>query len=182
MDNQRFLVSGKDVKPSNSCQGTTYLNAVKWTGYRTGIRKYENWTEVDYYKELEKFTKKPIDVTTFSFHNQMFASLFKGYAAITAKPFSLANIRLHIQKKQSPVIFSIDVKDIFNPKSKEPMGHVVLGIGSDKNGITTHDPRGQYSSGYRNLDGNCAFFSNELLEHIGRKTVGIYCVDIKEKK
>jgi len=182
MDNERFLVSAKNVVPGNQCQGTTYLNAVKWTGYRTGIRKYENWTEVDYYNELGKYTKKPIDVTTFSFHNQMFAQLFKGVAAITVKPYNLANIKKHITEKQAPVIFSIDVKEIFNPTSKSPLGHVILAIGSCKNGVTTHDPRGKFSTGYRNLDGNCSFFDNDLLDRIARKTVGIYCVDIKEKK
>lgn len=175
MDNGRFLVAAKRVVPGNQCQGVSYLNLVKWTGYKFGITDFDNWNEKDYYDALSKFVKTKNQVTEYQFHNALYYDLFKGKAKIVPKPFSLGNIKNHIFKEKAPVIFSIDVREAFNPNSKEEMGHVIMAVGKSDNGVAAHDPRGNFFSKYKDLDGNCSFFPNETLERIARKNVGIYC-------
>jgi len=174
MNNKRFLIAAKKVVPGNQCQGTTYLNVVKWTGYKLGIKDFDDWDEENYYKSLSRFVKTKNHVTEYNFHNALYYDLFKGKAKIISKPFSLGNIKNHIFKEKAPVIFSIDVREAFNPNAKEEMGHVIMAVGKCDNGVSTHDPRGKFFSQYKDLDGNCSFFPNETLERIARKNVGIY--------
>lgn len=178
MNNARFLVATKNVVPGNQCQGVSYLNVVKWTGYKLGISKFDDWDEEDYYKSLSRFVKTKNQVTEYNFHNALYYDLFKGKAKIVPKPFSLGNIKSHIFKEKAPVILSIDVREAFNPHATEEMGHVIMAIGKCINGVSAHDPRGKFFSKYKDLDGNCSFFPNETLERIGRKNVGIYCPTI----
>ncbi|TGK45524.1 hypothetical protein [Leptospira bouyouniensis] len=178
MDNLRFVVAKKNVVPSNQCQGTTYLNLVKWTDYKLGIGKYTEWTEEKYYKELARFAKTKSHVTEYKYHNMLFEDLFSGKASIKSKKFTLENIKDHIEESKAPVIFSIDVREAFNPKAKAEMGHVIMAVGKCNNGISVHDPRGKFFTNYKDLDGNQVFFPNKTLDRIGRKSVGIYCVTI----
>lgn len=178
MDNAKFIVAKKNVVPANQCQGTTYLNAVKWTDYKLGVGKYLDWSEKDYYKELARFAKTPGHVTEYKYHNLLFDDLFKGKARIRSKKFTINNIKEHINESQAPVIFSIDVREAFNPKGKVEMGHVIMAVGKCNNGISAHDPRGKFFTKYSDLDGNQTFFPNSTIDRIGRKSVGIYCVTI----
>lgn len=182
MDNAKFVVAKKNVVPANQCQGTTYLNVVKWTDYKLGIRKYLDWTEEKYYKELARFAKSKSHVTEYKYHNLLFDDLFKGKAKIQSRKFTLLNIKNHINETNAPVIFSIDVREAFNPDSKVEMGHVIMAVGKCDNGISVHDPRGKFFSNYKDLDGNQTFFPDPTLNRIGRKSVGIYCVTILKEK
>ncbi|PJZ87429.1 MULTISPECIES: C39 family peptidase [Leptospira] len=182
MDNAKFVVAKKNVVPSNQCQGTTYLNAVKWTDYKLGINKYLDWTEERYYKELARFAKTKSHVTEYEYHNKLFDDLFAGKATIKSRKFTLKNIKDHIEDTKAPVIFSIDVREAFNPKAKAEMGHVVMAVGKDNNGISAHDPRGKFFTNYKDLDGNQSFFPDKTIDRVGRKSVGIYCVTILKEK
>lgn len=170
-DNATIQILNRIMNKWNTCMGTTYLAVVKWMGLALGIDTYAAWTEKDYYKKLGEFVKKDLDITTSSFHNKLFNSLFPGKAYAVQVPYSLEALKDHIKKTQCPAAISIDVRQVFNPKAKDVMGHIIWPVAQCKNGITAHDPRGKWDSNYKDFQGANCFFSNELLEQIARKEV-----------
>ncbi|WP_167884132.1 C39 family peptidase [Leptospira idonii] len=180
-DNIAVKILNRLMNRSNTCMGTTYLTAVKWAGHVLGTDSYDSWTEKEYYSNLEEFVIRDIDITTSSYHNKLFNSLFGDKAKATQVKFSVTDLIKHIKNEKAPVIFSIDVRKAFNPKATSPMGHIVMAVAQCSNGITIHDPRGKYDTKYNDLQGANSFFSYELLEEIARKEV-MNLISIPEKK
>ncbi|PJZ43685.1 hypothetical protein [Leptospira brenneri] len=168
-DNATVQILNRIMNKWNTCMGTTYLAVIKWTGLVLGINTYAEWSEKDYYKKLGEFVKKDLDITTSAFHNKLFNSLFSGKASVIQVPFSLEVLKEHIKITKCPAAISIDVRQVFNPKAKDVMGHIILPVAQCNNGLTAHDPRGKWDTNYKDLQGANCFFSNALLEQIARK-------------